>query len=81
MFANVIKDFKERLYKLPSKSDVFQGCVKEKLDNSYEMYLFNLKKMYNYLLYRSNLKVLKTINREEEKAEEAEEIESEDDYE
>lgn len=68
-FAEILKDFKDRLYSLPSKQEVMSIVIKEKLDNSYNNYKNNLEKTYNYILSRNNLKVLRTLKREADKLE------------
>ena len=50
---------------------VFQKCVKEKLDNSYEQYQFAMRNIYNYILSRSNVKVVKALARIKKKKEKA----------
>ena len=68
IFKETLSEFKSLLYNLPTKEQVLGKCIKGKLDNSYDNYAKNLEKTYKYLLKRSNLKVLKTIDREQKKA-------------
>ena len=74
----MITKLKTRLYNLPSRIDTLKVCISEALDTSYNNYLNNLEKNYKYLLYRDNLKVMKTLNREQKKAEQEAEEEEDD---
>ncbi len=79
MLKDIISELKHYLYNIPTREQTLGVCIKDKLDKSYDNYATNLEKTYKYLLYRSNIKVLKTIDREQKKALKEEEEDWEDD--
>lgn len=66
-FIQVVKDLATRLDTLPSRKETLRKCVEEKLLHSEEMYLKQINDARDYLLSRDNLKVVKTIARENKK--------------
>lgn len=42
---------------------VMQKCIEDKLTRSFEQYQNTIKNIYNYVLSRSNLKVIKAISK------------------
>ena len=62
--------FKQKLYNimddlsgLESSDIVMQKCIDEKLTRSFEQYQNTIRNIYNYVLSRSNLKVVKALAR------------------
>ena len=60
--------FKTKLYNILNdlngieSSDItMQQCIDNKLNTSYEQYQWTMKNIYNYVLTRSNVKVIKAL--------------------
>ena len=66
-FSQIVNDLATKLNSLPSRQETLKKCIQEKLQYSEEMYLSQVEKARNYLLSRDNLKVIKTIVRENKK--------------
>lgn len=56
---NILKD----LSSLESGDIVMKRCIEDKLTKSYEQYQNTVKNIYNYVLTRSNLKVIKALSK------------------
>ena len=61
---------KDKLYNIMCELDsiesanvVMQRCIDTKLENSYEQYRSTVKNIYDYVLSRSALKVIKALTR------------------
>ena len=64
---NILSD----LERIEAPATIMQRCVNEKLDASYKQYQSSMRNIYNYILSRSNVKVVKAlskINKSKEKA-------------
>lgn len=70
MFFETLKTILADLNKIEyrSKDELLKTMIQNTLDVSYDRYCNNLKVNYDYLLTRSNLKVLKTLKRQQEQA-------------
>ena len=53
----------EDLDSIESSSVVMQRCINTKLNSSYELYKSTIKNIYDYVLSRSTLKVIKALSR------------------
>ena len=51
------------LNKIESSDIVMQRCVDKKLNASLEQYKSTMKNLYNYVLSRSNIKVIKALSK------------------
>lgn len=56
---NIMKD----LNSIEPSDIVMQKCIEDKLTRSFEQYQNTIKNIYNYVLSRSNLKVIKAISK------------------
>lgn len=67
--------FKNKLYNIKdsltneSKQDVYKRCVQFKMNRNMNTYNKNIENICHYLLSRSTIKVLKTMEREEARVE------------
>ena len=66
--------FKQKLYNILSdlnknipRDELFKECVQRKLDLSLERYNNEIELIYNYLLSRSNIKVMRNIAKMKDK--------------
>jgi len=66
-FSQVVQELAIKINSLPSRQETLTKCVEEKLVHSEDMYNSQVQEAYNYLLSRDNLKVVKTIARENKK--------------
>lgn len=66
-FIQIVNDLATKINSLPSRQVVLKKCIQDKLKFSETMYLNQIKEARNYLLSRDNLKVVKTIARENKK--------------
>ena len=62
--------FKHKLYNilsdlnsLQSSDAVIKKCIDDKLTRSYEQYQNTIRNIYNYVLTRSNVKVIKALSK------------------
>ena len=71
MSRDVLKSIMDDLNRISSidKNSLFTSKVKDVIDANYQSYQNMLKVNFDYLLYRDNLKVIKTIKREKVKRE------------
>ena len=67
--TQIIARLKETLYSLPSKEETLKISVTERVEGAHEIYVENIQKNFNYLLTRNNLRLLKTIKREQKRKE------------
>lgn len=76
MFKDVLKSIMTDLDRISKidKNDLLEDRIKQVVDTSYQSYYNMLKINYDYLLYRDNLKVIKTIKRERTKREKRNEV-------
>ena len=76
MFKDVLKSIMTDLDRISKidKNDLLEDRIKQVVDTSYQSYYNMLKINYDYLLYRDNLKVIKTIKRERTKMEKRNEV-------
>lgn len=66
-FTKIVNDLNLRLKTLPKRKETLVKCIQDKLLHSEDMYNEQIQEAYKYLLSRDNLKVLKTIARENKK--------------
>lgn len=66
-FSQVVQELAIKIKSLPSRQETLVKCIEEKLAHSEDMYNSQIQEAYNYLLSRDNLKVVKTIAREDKK--------------
>lgn len=66
-FTKIVNDLNLRLKTLPKRKETLVKCIQDKLLHSEDMYNEQIQAAYKYLLSRDNLKVLKTIARENKK--------------
>ena len=71
--SETIAKFKQDLYNLPSKEVTLKLAIADRLEGAQEAYLENIEKNFNYLLTRNNLRLLKTIKREQKRKEQEDE--------
>lgn len=69
MFVKVLYNILDDLNGLSNREETFKKCIAARLNTSYELYLDGLEKERKYLLSRSNLKVVKNIEREAKRKE------------
>ena len=62
-FKTQLYNILESLKSIESKDVVLTKCVEDKLTNSLEQYRNDIRNMYNYVLSRSNVKVIKAISK------------------
>ena len=62
---NILKD----LNKIEPSEVTLQRCIDDKLNASYEQYEWTIKNIYNYVLTRSNVKVIKALSKIRDKKE------------
>ena len=67
MLIDTLREISKELSSLPSRKDTLAKCIAQKLNNSVELYQHQIRKAYEYLLMRDNLKVVKTLARERKK--------------
>lgn len=67
MLIDTLREISKELGSLPSRKDTLTKCITQKLNNSKELYQHQIRKAYEYLLMRDNLKVVKTLARESKK--------------
>lgn len=69
MIADIIAGIKKDLYSIPTREQTLKMAVTEKVEHARELYLRNIEKNFNYLLTRNNLRLLKTLKREQQRKE------------
>lgn len=69
MIADIIAGIKKDLYSIPTREQTLKAAVAEKVEHAQELYLRNIEKNFNYLLTKNNLRLLKTIKREQQRKE------------
>lgn len=76
MSRDVLKSIMDDLNRISNidKNSLFTSKVKDVIDANYQSYQNMLKVNFDYLLYRDNLKVIKTIKREKVKREKKNEV-------
>ena len=62
-FRNKLYNILNDLNNIKSCEDTLQSCIDKKLNASYDNYQLTMRNMYNYVLSRSNIKVLKALNK------------------
>lgn len=62
-FKNMLYNILSDLNNIESSDLIMTRCVDNKLNASYESYQLTMRNMYNYVLSRSNIKVIKAINK------------------
>ena len=58
---NTLYNILDDLNSIKSPSITFENCVKNKLNNAHNVYDSEITRIYNYVLTRSNIKVLKAL--------------------
>jgi len=66
-FCKIVYELATKIENLPSRKETLEKCVEEKLLFSDTMYKEQIEESKKYLLSRDNLKVVKTIARENKK--------------
>ena len=66
-FVNKVISMYVELKVIPSRKETLEKCVQNRLANSEDIYNEQIRLAYSYLLSRDNLKVAKTIVRENKK--------------
>ena len=64
---NILYNIVHDLSKIPDADITINNCVKHRLENSYDQYNHAIKSIYNYILTRDNLKVIKAISKMKKK--------------
>lgn len=67
MLSKIARQIYVELLGVPSREETLERCIKERLDNTDELYNRQIELAYNYLMSRDNLKVVKTMARESKK--------------
>lgn len=69
MFIKILYNIENTLKSLPSREEMLKSVLKKKLDDSTKSYKEYLQKEREYLLSRSNQKVVNNIERERKRQE------------
>ena len=62
-FKTILYNIIDDLNGIQSSEDVLLKCIQDRLDASYEQYQWTIKNIYNYVLSRSNVKVLRALSK------------------
>lgn len=65
MFKTVVYNISRDIDKLSSKEVTMAKCISDRLEVSLDNYEYEVQLIYNYLLSRDSLKVLKHMNKKE----------------
>lgn len=67
MFKDEVMQIHKEISSIPTRDETLNKCIKSKLLNSDNMYIAQINKAYKYILSRDDIKVSKTIIRENKK--------------
>ena len=62
-FRTTLYNIMDDLNNIPSAGYTMHECIQHRLDASYEQYEWTIKNLYNYVLSRSNVKVLRALSK------------------
>ena len=62
-FKKSLYNILESLNKIKPRDVALNECIETRLSKSYDSYLATMKTIYNYVLSRNNLKVIKAISK------------------
>lgn len=71
-FVDRVTEMVGEIGSIPPRQDTLSCCIERKLLHSDDMYNSQVMEAYNYLLSRDNLKVIRTIARENKRKEKLE---------
>ena len=66
-FIKIVNELHLILTTLPKRKETLTSCIVDKLSHSEEMYNQQINDAYKYLLSRDNLKVVRTLAKENKK--------------
>lgn len=71
-FVNRVTEMVGEIGSIPPRQETLSHCIERKLLHSDDMYNSQVMEAYNYLLSRDNLKVIRTIAKENKRKEKLE---------